>query len=171
MCCTWFAHNCAGAIWAYVLETVRGAVRRLQKISNCAFECDYYYYYYYYYYFYYYDYHAWKTSDSICHCELNLITVGIAVRLPAEPLMNLLCYRSSSTQGYHLYEMNTDPHTWMGPNDVNTSMSYKQNTFCNFIQSFKRQYEIISKALLYLCEMVKHLKVYVDKITSHLKLT
>ena len=23
-----------------MLETVRGAVRRLQKISNCAFECD-----------------------------------------------------------------------------------------------------------------------------------
>ena len=31
-----------------VLETVRGAVRRLQKISNSAFEYDYYYYYYYY---------------------------------------------------------------------------------------------------------------------------
>ena len=28
-CCTWFAHNCARATWAYVLETVRGAVRRL----------------------------------------------------------------------------------------------------------------------------------------------
>ena len=32
-----------------MLETVRGAVRRLSKISNSAFECDYYYYYYYYY--------------------------------------------------------------------------------------------------------------------------
>ena len=31
-----------------MLETVRGAVRRLSKISNCAFECDYYYHYYYY---------------------------------------------------------------------------------------------------------------------------
>ena len=39
MCCTWFAHDCARA---YVLETVRGAVRRLYKISTCAFECDYY---------------------------------------------------------------------------------------------------------------------------------
>ena len=29
-----------------MLETVRGAVRRLQKISNSAFECDYHYYYY-----------------------------------------------------------------------------------------------------------------------------
>ena len=29
-----------------MLETVRGAVRRLQKILNSAFECDYYYYYY-----------------------------------------------------------------------------------------------------------------------------
>ena len=38
MCCMWFAHDCAHATWAYVLETVRGAVRRLQKISNSAFE-------------------------------------------------------------------------------------------------------------------------------------
>ena len=30
-----------------MLETVRGAVRRLLKILNSAFECDYYYYYYY----------------------------------------------------------------------------------------------------------------------------
>ena len=30
-----------------MLETVHGAVRRLSKISNCTFECDYYYYYYY----------------------------------------------------------------------------------------------------------------------------
>ena len=29
-----------------MLETVRSAVRRLSKISNSAFECDYYYYYY-----------------------------------------------------------------------------------------------------------------------------
>ena len=29
MCCTWFAHDCARATWAYALETVRGAVRRL----------------------------------------------------------------------------------------------------------------------------------------------
>ena len=28
MCCTWFAHDCAKATWAYVLEMVRGAVRR-----------------------------------------------------------------------------------------------------------------------------------------------
>ena len=30
-----------------MLETVHGAVRRLYKISNSTFECDYYYYYYY----------------------------------------------------------------------------------------------------------------------------
>ena len=48
MCCTWFAHHCTRATWAYVLEMVRVAVRRLSKILNCAFECDYYYYYYYY---------------------------------------------------------------------------------------------------------------------------
>ena len=41
MCCTWFAHDCAQSTWAFVLETVCGAVRRLSKISNCAFECDY----------------------------------------------------------------------------------------------------------------------------------
>ena len=41
MCCTWFAHDCAWATWAYVLETVRRAVRRLSEISNSAFECDY----------------------------------------------------------------------------------------------------------------------------------
>ena len=41
MCCTWFAHNYALAIWVYMLETVRGTVRKLSKISNCAFECDY----------------------------------------------------------------------------------------------------------------------------------
>ena len=29
MCCTWFAHDCALSTWAYVLETVRGAVSRL----------------------------------------------------------------------------------------------------------------------------------------------
>ena len=44
MCCTWFAHDWARVAWAYMLATVRGAVRRLQKISNCAFECDYHYY-------------------------------------------------------------------------------------------------------------------------------
>ena len=38
MCCTWFAHDCARATGAYVLETVCGAVRRLSKILNCAFE-------------------------------------------------------------------------------------------------------------------------------------
>ena len=34
-----------------MLETVRGAVRRLQKkkMSNCAFECNYHYYYHHYY--------------------------------------------------------------------------------------------------------------------------
>ena len=30
-----------------MLETVRGAVRRLLKILHCALQCDYYYYYYY----------------------------------------------------------------------------------------------------------------------------
>ena len=45
MCCTWSAHDCAWATWAYVLETVHGAVKRLSKISNCAIEWDYYYYY------------------------------------------------------------------------------------------------------------------------------
>ena len=45
MCCAWFADDYVQATWAYVLETVRGAVRRLSKISNCAFECNYYYYY------------------------------------------------------------------------------------------------------------------------------
>ena len=53
MCCAWFTYDRARATWAYVLETVRGAVRRLlkkkKKKSNCAFQCDYYYYYYYYY--------------------------------------------------------------------------------------------------------------------------
>ena len=44
MCCTWFAHDCARATWAYMLETVCSTVRRLSKISNCAFKCDYYYY-------------------------------------------------------------------------------------------------------------------------------
>ena len=43
MCCTWFAHDCTRATWGYVLETVRGIVRRLWKISNCTLECDYYY--------------------------------------------------------------------------------------------------------------------------------
>ena len=38
---------CARATWVYVLEIVYGAVRRLSKISNCAFEWDYFYYYYY----------------------------------------------------------------------------------------------------------------------------
>ena len=47
MCCTWFAHGCARATSVYVLDTVRGAVRRLLKTLNSAFECDYYYYYYY----------------------------------------------------------------------------------------------------------------------------
>ena len=36
----------ARATWACVLETVCDAVRRLSKISNSAFECDYYHYYY-----------------------------------------------------------------------------------------------------------------------------
>ena len=39
------SHDFAWATSAYVLETVRRAVRRLSKISNCAFEYDYYYYY------------------------------------------------------------------------------------------------------------------------------
>ena len=29
MCCTWFAHDCTRATWSWVLETVRGALRRL----------------------------------------------------------------------------------------------------------------------------------------------
>ena len=29
MCCTWFAHDCTWATWAYVLETVCGSVGRL----------------------------------------------------------------------------------------------------------------------------------------------
>ena len=41
MCCTWFANDCAWATWTCVLETFLGAVRRLSKISNSAFECDY----------------------------------------------------------------------------------------------------------------------------------
>ena len=32
MCCTWFAHDYACTTWAYVLETVRGAVRRLWNV-------------------------------------------------------------------------------------------------------------------------------------------
>ena len=48
MFCTWFVRDYARATWAYVLETVHSAVRRLSKISNCTFECDYHYYYYYY---------------------------------------------------------------------------------------------------------------------------
>ena len=51
MCCTWFAYDCARATWTYVSETVRSAVRRWLKISNCAIQCDYYYYYHYYYYY------------------------------------------------------------------------------------------------------------------------
>ena len=31
MCCTWSAHNCAQATWAYMLETVPRAVRRFLK--------------------------------------------------------------------------------------------------------------------------------------------
>ena len=42
MCCTWFAYDFAQATWVYVLETVRGAVKRLYKISNGAFEGGYY---------------------------------------------------------------------------------------------------------------------------------
>ena len=47
MCCMWFAHNCAQATWACVLEMVRSTARRLSKILNCAFECGCFYYYYY----------------------------------------------------------------------------------------------------------------------------
>ena len=36
MCCTWFSHECAQSTWAYVLETVHGAVRRLQKSRIAA---------------------------------------------------------------------------------------------------------------------------------------
>ena len=63
-----------------MLETVRSAVRRLSKISNCAFECDYYYYYYYF------NLlslllllslHVWCTmSLSICDYALGCITFG-----------------------------------------------------------------------------------------------
>ena len=42
MCCTWFAHGCAMATWAYVQFA---ALWGDCKISNSAFECDYYYYY------------------------------------------------------------------------------------------------------------------------------
>ena len=47
LCQTWIAelpHTIVPcATWAYMLETVRYAVRRLQKISNCTCECNYYY--------------------------------------------------------------------------------------------------------------------------------
>ena len=79
VCCTWFAHDCTWATWAYVLETVHSAVRRLSKIlelclwmwllllllSLLSFEwllllllsllsqvsCNYYYYYHHYYHY------------------------------------------------------------------------------------------------------------------------
>ena len=44
------AHIFTQATWVYVLEAVRGAVKRLSKILNCALECNYFYYCYYYYY-------------------------------------------------------------------------------------------------------------------------
>ena len=37
MCCTWFAHNCALATSVYLLETVLGTVRRLQKSWSAQF--------------------------------------------------------------------------------------------------------------------------------------
>ena len=46
MYCTWFAHDYAQTTRAYMLETARSTVRRLWKISNCAFQCDHYYSYY-----------------------------------------------------------------------------------------------------------------------------
>ena len=46
MCCTRLAHDCTWATWVYELGTVHGAVRKLQNILNCAFQCNYYYYYY-----------------------------------------------------------------------------------------------------------------------------
>ena len=48
------------------MEAARGAVRRLSKILNGAFQCDYYYYYYFYYYYYYL--HTDGTQlPTICH--------------------------------------------------------------------------------------------------------
>ena len=41
MCHMWFAHNCALATGTNVLETVHGAVRRLEQFLNCAFQCHY----------------------------------------------------------------------------------------------------------------------------------
>ena len=37
MCCMWFAHDCALAIWEYMLETVHSAVRRLSKSQIAPF--------------------------------------------------------------------------------------------------------------------------------------
>ena len=38
MCCTWFAHDCAMATQAYVLDTVLGAERRCKNLDLCAFQ-------------------------------------------------------------------------------------------------------------------------------------
>ena len=41
--CVWFAHDCVLATWAYVLETVRSAMRGQWKFLDCAFQyCCYY---------------------------------------------------------------------------------------------------------------------------------
>ena len=40
MCCMWFAHNRARATWAYVLETVRGAVPLNAIIILIIVNCD-----------------------------------------------------------------------------------------------------------------------------------
>ena len=71
-----------------MLETVRGAARRLYKFLNCAFECNYYYYYYNYYYYYYYL-HRLKISHSDeCSCNTGPqvhncnCLVGLVVRRP-----------------------------------------------------------------------------------------
>ena len=76
MYCTWFAHKCAHATWAYVLETVCGTVRRFLKISNCAFQCDYYYpYHHQYYYYYCCCYYKWRENSQCRQHQSLSVTV------------------------------------------------------------------------------------------------
>ena len=105
MCCTWLAHGCARATWAYVLETVRGAVRRLSKISVpfnaiiiiiivvvVVVIIIIIYYYYYYYYYYYNEKHHSRSTGVHLKPALYSMSVDCSMKSP--------WYGSFRFQGY-----------------------------------------------------------------------
>ena len=77
MCCYVICTRlCPGHLSERVRDSSRRSEEIVEKISNCAFQCDYYYYYYYYYYYHYYYYRIIiiicpRWSENRMYCSIQ----------------------------------------------------------------------------------------------------